>query len=71
MEIKTINSEQPKCKTCGKLMLEWNAWADEHEHIECISKRFSTSLIEKIRSSFIKTKITYEKKTIKNEITNK
>lgn len=46
MERKTIISEQPKCKTCGKLMLEWNAWADEHEHVECIAERISKSLIE-------------------------
>jgi hypothetical protein len=49
MERKTIISEQPKCKTCGKLMLEWNAWADEHEHIECVAKRISTSLIEIVK----------------------
>lgn len=49
MERKIIISEQPKCKTCGKLMLEWNAWADEHEHFECISERISTSLIEIVK----------------------
>lgn len=49
MERKIIISEQPKCKTCGKLMLEWNAWADEHEHVECIAERISTSLIEIIK----------------------
>lgn len=49
METKIIISKQPKCKTCGKLMLEWNAWADEHEHIECIAERISTSLIEIIK----------------------
>ena len=49
MERKIIISEQPKCKTCGKLMLEWNAWADEHEHVECIAERISTSLIEIVK----------------------
>lgn len=49
MERKIIISEQPKCKTCGKLMLEWNAWADEHEHVECITERISTSLIELVK----------------------
>ena len=34
MERKIIITEQPKCKTCGKLMFEWDAWADEHEHEE-------------------------------------
>jgi len=49
MERKIIISEQPKCKTCGKLMLEWNAWADEHENVECIAERVSTSLIEIVK----------------------
>jgi len=49
MERKIIISEQPKCKTCGKLMLEWNAFANEHEHVECISERISTSLIEIVK----------------------
>ena len=49
MERKVIISEQPKCKTCGKLMLEWNAWADEHEHVECIAEHISTSLIEIVK----------------------
>ncbi len=49
MERKTIISKQPKCKTCGKLMLEWNAFADEHEHIECIAERISASLIEIVK----------------------
>lgn len=48
MERKMIISEQPKCKTCGKLMLEWNPFADEHEHIECISERVSEKLIKVI-----------------------
>ena len=39
----------PLCKTCGKLMLEWNTWADEHEHVECIAERISTSLIEIVK----------------------
>ena len=49
MERKIIITEQPKCKTCGKLMFEWNAWADEHEHVECTAERISTSLIEIIK----------------------
>lgn len=49
MDMKIIISEQPKCKICGKPLLEWNAWADEHEHIECIAERISTSLIEIIK----------------------
>ena len=55
METKIIISEQPKCKTCGKLMLEWNAWADEHEHIECMAERISTSLIEIVRKQVAQT----------------
>jgi len=46
MDRKLIVSEQPKCKTCGNKMLEWNAFADEHEHIECIAERVSASLLE-------------------------
>jgi hypothetical protein len=49
MERKIIISEQPKCKICGKLMLKWNAWADECEHVECIAERTSTSLIEIVK----------------------
>lgn len=52
MEIKTIISPQPKCKTCGKLMLEWNAWSNEHEHIECIADRISTSMMEVVIKQF-------------------
>ncbi len=54
MEKKIIILEQPKCKTCGKLMLEWNAWADEHEHVECIAERISTSLIEIVKKQLEK-----------------
>jgi len=46
MERKLIISEQPKCKTCGKLMQEWNPFAEVHEHIECSAKRISASLVE-------------------------
>ena len=49
MERKIIISQQPKCKTCGKPMFEWNAWADEHEHVECIAERISTSLIKIVK----------------------
>ena len=38
MERKIIITEQPKCKTCGKLMFEWNT-----------AERISTSLIEIIK----------------------
>ncbi len=33
-------------------MLEWNAWADEHEHVECIAERVSISLIEIVKKQF-------------------
>ena len=46
MERKLIISEQPKCKTCGKLMQEWNPFAEVHEHIECSAERISASLVE-------------------------
>lgn len=49
MERKIIISEQPKCKYCGELMIEWNAWADEHEHIECMSERISENLIKIVK----------------------
>ena len=37
----------------GKLMFEWNAWADEHEHVECTAERISTSLIEIIKKQLV------------------
>ncbi len=40
-----IISKQPRCKTCNELMLEWNPFADEHEHTECIADRVSTKLV--------------------------
>ena len=46
MERKLIISVQPKCKTCGKLMQEWNAFAEVHEHTECSAERTSASLVE-------------------------
>lgn len=49
MEKKLIISEQPKCKTCGKIMQEWNPFAEVHEHIECVSERISASLIELVK----------------------
>ncbi|MDA3856293.1 MAG: hypothetical protein PF569_08600 [Candidatus Woesearchaeota archaeon] len=49
MEKKLIISEQPKCKTCGKLMQEWNGFAKEHEHTECSSERISAKLIRVIK----------------------
>lgn len=52
MEIKTIISEQPKCKTCGVKMNEWNPFADEHEHIECASERISNNLIAMVKNHF-------------------
>jgi hypothetical protein len=52
MNFYRIKSKQPKCKTCGKLLREWNPFATEHEHIECASKRLSDSLIEVIKKDF-------------------
>lgn len=52
MEIKTIISPQPNCKTCGKPMQEWNPFAEEHEHIECIADRISDHLIKTIKEQF-------------------
>lgn len=46
MERKLIISEQPKCKTCGKQMAEWNPFAEVHEHTECSAERISASLVE-------------------------
>lgn len=50
MEKKIIISEQPKCKTCGKLMEEWNPFAIEHEHMKCASKRITGDLIEIVKN---------------------
>lgn len=52
MEIKAIISAQPNCKSCKKPMLEWDAFADEHEHIECTTERVSSSLMEVIKKQF-------------------
>jgi len=52
MEVKLIISKQPKCKTCGKLMTEWNPYANEHEHSECTSERISENLILIIKKQF-------------------
>jgi hypothetical protein len=52
MEIKKIISEQPKCRTCGKLMTIWDPYAKIHEHIECASERMSTNLINVIKKQF-------------------
>ncbi len=49
MERKLIISQQPKCKTCGKLMQEWNPFAEVHEHIECSAERISVSLVEVLK----------------------
>lgn len=49
MTYKTIISNQPSCKTCGKLMKEWNPFAEEHEHPVCAAERMSEHLIQIIR----------------------
>lgn len=49
MERKIIISKQPKCKTCGGFMAQWNAFANQHEHVECISERVSNQLIEIVK----------------------
>jgi len=51
METKIIISPQPKCKTCGNPMNEWNPFADEHEHVNCISERIANAMIEIIKTS--------------------
>lgn len=45
-----IISEQPKCKTCGIPMVEWDPFNDENEHIKCISERISASMVNMIKS---------------------
>jgi hypothetical protein len=40
-----IISPQPKCKFCGEVMKEWNPFANEHYHIQCIAKHISNKLI--------------------------
>lgn len=52
MERKIIISEQPKCKTCGKLMDEWIQFANEHEHNECRKIRISNDIENIIKSLF-------------------
>jgi hypothetical protein len=52
MDRKLIISEQPNCKTCGNKMLEWNAFAEVHEHIECSAERISASLFEILKKQF-------------------
>lgn len=41
-----IISVQPKCKTCGKLMSEWNPFAEDHEHPQCLAERISQNLMK-------------------------
>jgi hypothetical protein len=47
--IVIIFNTNPRCKTCGKEMQEWNPWANEHEHIDCLSERVSSILIDKLQ----------------------
>jgi hypothetical protein len=54
MNYYKIISPQPKCKTCGKAMEEWNLFAQEHEHVECIADRISDHLIKSILINFNK-----------------
>jgi hypothetical protein len=61
MEIKTIISERPKCKTCGIFMNEWDPFAEEHEHIECCSERISNKMIESVKEQFKKINLDIEK----------
>lgn len=51
-ETLIIISPQPRCKTCNELMTEWNPFADEHEHTECMAERISDELIEIIKKQF-------------------
>jgi len=62
MEYKKIISEQPYCKTCKNIMKEWNPFASEHEHIECIAERVSDKMLLEIKIQF---------ETIKNNIKEK
>ena len=45
MQLKTIISQQPKCITCGNPIFEWDAFAEEHEHIHCVEKRIANNFI--------------------------
>lgn len=36
----------PICKTCKKPMVEWDFFAREHEHIECMTDRISDRLLK-------------------------
>jgi hypothetical protein len=62
VEVKRIISERPMCKSCGIPMKEWDPFAEEHEHIECISNRISNNLLEIIKESFKNSKIEYQTK---------
>ena len=65
MEIKKIISKQPKCKTCGKLMNEWNPFAIVHEHIECSTERISERLSNIIKKTLEQSQTFAPLKTIK------
>lgn len=52
METKTIRTQQPRCKSCGKFMKEWNPFARTHEHVNCIAERVSDSVMGVIKKQF-------------------
>jgi hypothetical protein len=39
-----VFKEKPRCRTCGLEMKSWDPYADTHEHIECITKRFGENM---------------------------
>jgi hypothetical protein len=56
MELKTIISKQPICKTCNKPLLTWNPFEKEHEHYKCASDRIVASLMDLVRNDLGKHK---------------
>ncbi len=46
MNITIITYNKPRCKTCGREMGEWNPFATEHEHIECMAERISNKMVK-------------------------
>ena len=45
---------QPNCSICGEKMEEWIAFANTHQHIECLSKKWSDDLINIIKEGLEK-----------------
>lgn len=56
----TIISKQPYCISCNKPLTEWDPYALQHEHNQCIAERLSDRLIALIKQQMTATRLTTE-----------